>query len=74
MARIDITAGRQAFAGSFTDVYGYSGVENLYVIPGSSAVTFNQTVGRVIFVGAISLYSFKQMGNTLGVYGRITPL
>ena len=74
MARIDITAGRQAFAGSFTDVYGYSGVENLYVIPGSSAITFDQNVERVIFVGAISLYSFKQMGNILRVYKDNTTI
>ena len=68
MAQIFITSGRQVFAGSNAHVFGYSGTEHLYVLPGSTGVIFTQPVERVIFVGPLSDYSFRQTGNTVSIY------
>lgn len=58
----------QAFAGTNTTVYGTLGFEDVYIVPESTNVKFDQNVDRLLFSSPISEYMF------LGASGQLAIL
>lgn len=58
----------QVFAGTNTTVYGTSGFEDVYIIPSSTNVEFDQNIDRLLFSLPISAYTFSSNGNQVTIY------